>query len=228
VKRCNKCGCEKPLDQFHIAKSSSDGRYFSCKECTLNWQREKYRANREAKLAANARWYADHPEKRSEYRLAAKQRRPGAAADASRKYRQRHPEARREYGKKYFAEHKERFREWQRRRYQRSPDKFAEYRHRWRAGQSDGRPTALQWAALLNDCGRRCLACGMHASEIKAFYPNRRKMLELDHIIPVAMGGKTGMDNIQPLCPSCNNSKRKKAIDYRPREIRAKYGPFAL
>lgn len=32
-KRCSKCGVVKPLDDFHIDRSKSDGRYPSCAEC---------------------------------------------------------------------------------------------------------------------------------------------------------------------------------------------------
>jgi 5-methylcytosine-specific restriction endonuclease McrA len=51
--------------------------------------------------------------------------------------------------------------------------------------------------------GKKCLCCG---SENK---------LSLDHVIPIQKGGKDEIENLQPLCKSCNSSKGIKVIDYR-------------
>ena len=51
--------------------------------------------------------------------------------------------------------------------------------------------------------GKKCLKCGSE------------ECISLDHIIPVKKGGKNELDNLQPLCKSCNSSKGHKIIDYR-------------
>lgn len=51
--------------------------------------------------------------------------------------------------------------------------------------------------------GSDCLKCG--SSE----------KIQLDHIKPVFKGGKNEIDNLQPLCKSCNVSKGTKIEDYR-------------
>lgn len=51
--------------------------------------------------------------------------------------------------------------------------------------------------------GRRCLCCGA------------TKTLSMDHIIPVVSGGKDEVENLQPLCRTCNSTKNSKTIDYR-------------
>ena len=51
-----------------------------------------------------------------------------------------------------------------------------------------------------------CLACGRREPEVK---------LTLDHVIPLARGGRNDIKNAQPLCGSCNAKKHAKIIDYR-------------
>jgi len=47
----------------------------------------------------------------------------------------------------------------------------------------------------------RCEACGRTASEV---------ILEIDHVIPVAKGGKSILKNLQALCKTCNQGKGAK------------------
>jgi len=60
-----------------------------------------------------------------------------------------------------------------------------------------------QWEAMVNVCKGVCLSCG------------KVKKLTVDHVLPVSLGGKSTIDNIQPLCGSCNSRKHNKHIDYR-------------
>ena len=53
--------------------------------------------------------------------------------------------------------------------------------------------------------GRRCLACGFS-----------KGILHLDHVVPLAEGGRHDIDNLAPLCIQCNRRKGTKTIDYRP------------
>ena len=48
-----------------------------------------------------------------------------------------------------------------------------------------------------------CLRCGTSDN------------LSIDHVIPVALGGRNAIENTQVLCRSCNSSKGVKIIDYR-------------
>jgi hypothetical protein len=44
----------------------------------------------------------------------------------------------------------------------------------------------------------KCVSCGKSASETE---------IEVDHIIPVSLGGKSTKDNLQSLCFKCNKGK---------------------
>jgi hypothetical protein len=40
-------------------------------------------------------------------------------------------------------------------------------------------------------------------------------VLEADHIVPLTRGGTDDIDNIQPLCGTCNRKKFVSIVDYR-------------
>lgn len=57
-----------------------------------------------------------------------------------------------------------------------------------------------------------CQACGYHQMrEDKPWLPDMSN-LERDHIIPLARGGTTTMENLQTLCRSCNRAKGIKIL----------------
>jgi len=74
---------------------------------------------------------------------------------------------------------------------------------RARKTAAGGRYTQQEWHALLEAYGHRCLHCAKHASEVK---------LTVDHIVPVSKGGTSNIDNIRPLCGSCNSKKGNKCL----------------
>ncbi len=71
--------------------------------------------------------------------------------------------------------------------------------------RSLGTHTNTEWLSLVRFCGSKCLRCGCD---------NQR--LTKDHIVPVYQGGSDSIDNLQPLCRPCNQSKSGDNIDFRP------------
>ena len=61
----------------------------------------------------------------------------------------------------------------------------------------------LWFAQLTRQYGERCANCGATES------------LVLDHIVPIAKGGRSEVDNLQLLCATCNRVKGKLVIDCR-------------
>lgn len=80
--------------------------------------------------------------------------------------------------------------------------------HRRRASlvQAEGNHTAKEWEDLCEHYDYTCLCCGKKEPEIK---------LTADHVIPLSKKGKNSIDNIQPLCGSCNFKKHTKTTDFR-------------
>jgi len=124
---------------------------------------------------------------------------------AQKKYRKKHSEKVSIKKKNYYNENRNKLTELIKEWHKKNPGKNKEYRHRRYARKSGngGSFTAKEWKALCKLYDYKCLCCG------------EKKKLTVDHIIPLVNGGSSYIENIQPLCISCNCSKRTKSTDYR-------------
>lgn len=65
-----------------------------------------------------------------------------------------------------------------------------------------GTLTEGQWSALRDAFGNKCAYCrtsnGAHV---------------IEHVVPLAAGGRTSIDNVVPSCSRCNLSKNQKSLD---------------
>lgn len=66
-----------------------------------------------------------------------------------------------------------------------------------------GRHTNEEWQAVLIKYNHQCLCCGSVEN------------IQKDHVMPVSMHGTDNIDNLQPLCATCNNKKGATYHDYR-------------
>lgn len=160
---------------------------------------------RAAKSAYERERRAADPERRrkhAEYMKRWRAANPEAAAAIDRKSKTLHADAKASRDKSYYqrntASRKKQAREWA----QRNPEKRAAMRatRRARAVQSGGRITAARIEALFQLQRGKCACCG---ASLAGGY-------QVDHIMPLALGGSNSDDNIQLLRPACNNLKRAK------------------
>lgn len=101
---------------------------------------------------------------------------------------------------------------WQKRQetYLTNAERQARYRNRFpeksRVGVYNARLKKMgidpqEWEKIKEENDYSCASCEKSEPEVQ---------LTLDHIIPTSKGGTNELDNIQPLCKSCNSSKKDK------------------
>lgn len=112
-------------------------------------------------------------------------------------------------GKKSTLESKEKNRQSQ---YKRHFDKNPDYipdgwldLRRKRIKESNSFHSIGEWETLKIQYNFTCPSCKKQEPNIK---------LTRDHIIPISKGGSDNIENIQPLCHSCNCRKHTKIIKY--------------
>ena len=105
----------------------------------------------------------------------------------------------------WLNKNKERMAELTSRWYRNNPEKVKARTHNRRARekQVEGKFTKEELGNLYRKYDNKCLCCG------------KQGKLTPDHVIPLSKGGKNTIDNIQPLCLTCNLKKATKTIDYR-------------
>jgi 5-methylcytosine-specific restriction endonuclease McrA len=238
-KRCSKCGITKPLDTFSKLKKAKDGCRSDCKTCVAAYQlanAEAIRKYNAAYRAANAdklreqkhAYNAANAEAIREYNRAYKV----ANAEAIRAYRAANAEAIREYNAAYFAAHPEygaayraanaeAIRERGRSYYANNVEARREYGAAYRAAHPEVNRTRQQRrrARKKGNGGSFTIQEFLHMQLVQGgecaycmglYHPHA---LTIDHIIPIAQGGRHEAANICLACEKCNKSKNNRTPD---------------
>ena len=71
-------------------------------------------------------------------------------------------------------------------------------RIRYEIKRSNGDLTLTDWKNIVSAFGERCAYCGLIGDE---------DTLVIEHVVPVAQGGRTDVNNVVPSCPECNTLK---------------------
>lgn len=190
TKICSHCQTRKPLDEFHHNKRFPCGRTAYCKTCKRVADLAYKQKNRKCLSQRQSEYYRKNIAHYKAYFT---------------EHYQKHRDANRAARRIHYAQHKERWKVYGARRV-RSPlmRRLDEQIRRARLARVGGKVTKAEWLAMLERYGHKCLKCGS------------TERLTMDHVLPISRGGPNTIDNIQPLCLSCNSSKFDKHIDYRP------------
>ena len=188
-------------------------------------RRARYAANSEVILARNRAAYAKHGDRWKPTRLA--HQKTHRARQYQRAYRKKHRERLKASHRAYWAKHRARLKaanlayyrtpeaKARREQYDQTPErragrlaaqrrfreanigKIAKWNaiRRVREDAAIGTFTSADWHKLMAKYDYRCRYC------------RKRKRLEIDHVIPLARGGRHDKSNIVPACARCNRSK---------------------
>lgn len=187
-KICKKCHEAKPTGAFYSLGGSRKHRTQTwCIECVKARAAARYKEAPRVPFSKNP-----------------------AAQEANRKYKEKNREVCAERARGYYQKNKAEIAE-KRKAYEQTPHRKqmkVVHAHKRRArllNSDDGSITLHSLQALYHAQGGKCATCEKKI-DLNA---NRgtQKACELDHIEPIARGGRHSMDNVQWLCAVCNKRK---------------------
>ena len=221
LKRCTKCGEEKPAtaEFFYKKRAYKGGLSTECKKCesargtayrkanaehVAARKAEYHAANRDKILARKAARYAANPEKIKARQASYRAANPDKVRARHASYRAANPDKQRAQYTAYYAAHADKIKLRHAAYYAAHPEQARAKIHRRRARNREviATFTHTDWTRCLEYFGYCCAVCGRPRGLWHT--------IAQDHWIPLARGGGYAPENILPLCHGdggCNNSK---------------------
>jgi len=162
-----------------------------CKAAKAEHSRAYYQANKEKVKARTLAYGRANPEKRRAY---------------NKEQRARNGDARAAYAKVYREANKEKLAELNRAWQKANAHKIVERNQIRRAQKLENGVFVIlpgEWNRVLERHRHECFYCGGH---------HRDSPLTIDHIIPLAKGGRHAIGNLIPACQPCNSSKHARLL----------------
>lgn len=224
VKTCTKCGQIMPatLEFFHRHGPSPDGMSYRCKPCLKVYKDAHYQKNKESILKQCAAYKAADPDLARARVAAWRKANSKKAYAAAQAWKLANADRARAVYESYYQLHRDEIRAASAAWVKANPEQASASRRAWRIANPEARLLAYQnrRARLRGNGG--ILSAGIKSKLILA----QKGMCaccklplgdspHLDHIMPLALGGKNEDGNMQMLRAFCNMSKQDKhPIDY--------------
>lgn len=192
-KSCSKCFATKKIVHFYKDKNRKDGFQYQCKECAKDNGKRHYQKNIEKILERKKRYHQKNRDKALKRGRQYRQENIDNILNKNKKYRQANPKKLRESARQYLQTESGRA----------NSLKSVNKRRALKAGATVEDFTPKE---IFNRDHYICQACGI---KTRPDYKNRHhsKYPNLDHIIPLSVGGEHSKRNTQCLCHGCNMSK---------------------
>lgn len=194
VKTCRSCKQILPVLDFYTRSDSKDGLHAQCKRCMSTQMKSNYAKNQEViRQRVQARYQS------------LMKTNPDIIRKSKREWYQKNKTRLQEKKRAYIAANRQKHNLSSRQWAARNPHLVS---MKWRKNRASKYQcaehfTLSEWRTLCRTYENKCLGCGQF------------KQLEADHVVPLSVGGSNRIDNIQPLCRSCNAKKGKKIVDFR-------------
>lgn len=78
--------------------------------------------------------------------------------------------------------------------------------------RASGMLTKDGWKSILEEHDYACVICGT------------KDNIVIDHIVPLSKGGTNTLDNVQPLCISCNSVKGNRPMEFATTRVNGRLG----
>ena len=197
TKTCTKCHTEKSVSQFYMAR----GKYVSaCKECKTLQGKQYYIDNKETVKVKRAAYQKAHRAEQYVHTQAWRKRNVEKMREAGKRQYANNPKYHQAVKNAWREANLDKVKAIQRTHRLNNLEKFAEKQHIRRAKMRLNGVYQVSAKELIKLYSSPCIACGT------------TERVTIDHIIPIARGGRHSIGNLQPLCLTCNSSKNAKTM----------------
>lgn len=206
MKKCSKCKLKKLITDFIKDKSKNHGVRNQCKKCRNKYLRQYYQAHKENEHKKAKRFRQRHKQKLRIYWTYYNQAHKRKQAE----YYKTHKEELTKRNKAYYQTHKKKLLR-QSQLWRQTPNGKMFYDHKSHRRRTFYQTTDLttEWLLDLRQKTEICEICKCQMIE-NGRKPNGKN---LDHMIPLNMGGTHTMDNVRYICRTCNLQRPKNGSD---------------
>jgi 5-methylcytosine-specific restriction endonuclease McrA len=172
------------------------------KEAISNRKKAQYAEDPTKTLARNKAWRDAHPDTIKELNRASYLIKREERIAKQKAYAEKRREEVLAYGRAYRVANQERLKEHARKNYVKNRDRYIAYaRNREINVRASGKYSAQDIAEITEMQRGKCAYCRVDLNKVKR---------EVDHIMPIKLGGNNTRDNLQVLCKPCNTKKKAK------------------